>query len=68
MKESSNIAVKPSSAAAQVRVNRVSPACWRVVLDNPPLNLMGPEFVLQFRRRSESSGFISPAMQSGTPR
>jgi enoyl-CoA hydratase/carnithine racemase len=38
-----------SSKAAQVRLNRVSPAYWRVVLDNPPLNLMGPEFVLQFR-------------------
>jgi enoyl-CoA hydratase/carnithine racemase len=49
MKESSNTAVKGSSEAHQVRVNRVSPACWRVVLDNPPLNLMGPEFVLQFR-------------------
>ncbi len=33
----------------QVRLNRASPTHWRVVLDNPPLNLMGPEFVLQFR-------------------
>ncbi len=41
-------AVKESFKAAQVRLNRVSPAYWRVVLDNPPLNLMGPEFVLQF--------------------
>jgi len=38
-----------SSKAAQVRLNRVSPGYWRVILDNPPLNLMGPEFVLQFR-------------------
>jgi enoyl-CoA hydratase/carnithine racemase len=38
-----------SSNTAQVRLNRVSPGYWRVVLDNPPLNLMGPEFVLQFR-------------------
>ncbi len=35
--------------AAQIRVNCNSPACWRVTFDNPPLNLMGPEFVLQFR-------------------
>ena len=38
-----------SSNTAQVRLNRISPAYWRVILDNPPLNLMGPEFVLQFR-------------------
>jgi enoyl-CoA hydratase/carnithine racemase len=35
---------------AQVRLNRVSPALWRVVLDNPPLNLMGPPFVLELRQ------------------
>jgi len=38
-----------SAKAAQIRVNRISPAYWRVTFDNPPLNLMGPEFVLQFR-------------------
>ena len=35
---------------AQVRLNRVSSSQCRVVLDNPPLNLMGPEFVLQIRK------------------
>jgi len=35
---------------AQVLLNRISPAYWRVVMNNPPLNLMGPEFVLQFRK------------------
>jgi len=30
-------------------VNRVSPTYWRVIMNNPPLNLMGPEFLLQFR-------------------
>ena len=34
---------------AQVRLNRQSPGCWRVIFDNPPLNLMGPQFVLEFR-------------------
>jgi enoyl-CoA hydratase/carnithine racemase len=34
---------------AQIRVNRASPAYWRITFDNPPLNLMGPEFVLRFR-------------------
>ena len=34
---------------AQIRISRSSPAYWRVTFDNPPLNLMGPEFVLEFR-------------------
>src|SRR5580765_3809926 len=38
------------SKTAQIRVNRPSSAHWRVIFDNPPLNLMGPEFVLEFRR------------------
>jgi enoyl-CoA hydratase/carnithine racemase len=38
-----------ATEATQVRLNRVTPAHCRVVLDNPPLNLMGPEFVLQIR-------------------
>jgi enoyl-CoA hydratase/carnithine racemase len=33
----------------QIRVSRPSPACWRVTFDNPPLNLMGPQFVQEFR-------------------
>src|SRR5467141_678744 len=32
-----------------VRLNRQSSSCWRVMFDNPPLNLMGPEFVLELR-------------------
>src|SRR5438132_11781017 len=35
--------------AAQVRLNRITDSYFRVVLDNPPLNLMGPEFVWQIR-------------------
>jgi enoyl-CoA hydratase/carnithine racemase len=34
----------------QLHVNRKSPSYWRVIIDNPPLNLMGPEFVLQFQK------------------
>jgi enoyl-CoA hydratase/carnithine racemase len=33
---------------AQIRVARVSPAYWRVTFDNPPLNVMGPQFVREF--------------------
>ena len=35
--------------AAQIRLNRVTTSHCRVVLDNPPLNLMGPALVLQIR-------------------
>jgi enoyl-CoA hydratase/carnithine racemase len=38
-----------ATKTAQLRLNRMSPTFWRVIFDNPPLNLMGPEFVLQFR-------------------
>ena len=41
------MAVSPN--ATQLRLNRVSDAYWRVALDNPPLNLMGPDLILQFR-------------------
>jgi enoyl-CoA hydratase/carnithine racemase len=41
--------MKDTVKNAQVRVKQVSPSYWRVVMNNPPLNLMGPEFVLQFR-------------------
>jgi enoyl-CoA hydratase/carnithine racemase len=33
----------------QVRVVRRSPAYWRVTIDNPPINVMGPEMVKQFQ-------------------
>jgi enoyl-CoA hydratase/carnithine racemase len=35
--------------AQQVTISRVTPSFARVVMDNPPLNLMGPAFVLQMR-------------------
>src|SRR5712671_5327200 len=38
-----------TSKVAQVRLIRQSPAYWRVIFDHPPLNLMGPEFVVQFK-------------------
>jgi enoyl-CoA hydratase/carnithine racemase len=34
----------------QLHVTRKSPSYWRVIIDNPPLNLMGPAFVLQFQK------------------
>jgi enoyl-CoA hydratase/carnithine racemase len=38
-----------TSHPPQIRLARRSPAHCRVVFDHPPLNLMGPEFVGQFR-------------------
>ena len=34
---------------AQIRVTRSSSAYWRVTFDNPPLNVMGPQFVREMR-------------------
>ena len=34
---------------AQISVARRSPAYWRVTIDNPPINVMGPEMVRQFQ-------------------
>lgn len=33
----------------QVRLVRRTPAYWRVSIDNPPINVMGPEMVRQFQ-------------------
>src|ERR1700721_2503077 len=42
--------MNPTAKTEQIHLIRKSPSYWRVVLDNPPLNLMGPEFVLQIRK------------------
>jgi enoyl-CoA hydratase/carnithine racemase len=34
---------------AQIRLNRISKAYWRVTFDNPPLNVMGPQLVREFK-------------------
>jgi enoyl-CoA hydratase/carnithine racemase len=41
--------VDAKTTPAQIRLTRRSPAYWRVTLDNPPLNVMGPETVVQFQ-------------------
>ena len=46
----SNLAqMNAASKPAQIRVTRRSPAYWRVTIDNPPINVMGPEMVKQFQ-------------------
>ena len=41
--------VNASTKPAQIRLTRRSPAYWRVTIDNPPINVMGPEMVRQFQ-------------------
>ncbi|HME40704.1 MAG TPA: enoyl-CoA hydratase/isomerase family protein [Steroidobacteraceae bacterium] len=38
----------PMSKSPQIRLTKASPTYWRVTFDNPPLNLMGPQFVVEF--------------------
>ena len=38
-----------ATKSRQIRVTRRSPAYWRVTIDNPPINVMGPEMVRQFQ-------------------
>jgi enoyl-CoA hydratase/carnithine racemase len=38
----------PTTNAKQILLSKVSPACWQVTFNNPPLNLMGPEFLVEF--------------------
>src|SRR4051794_10821482 len=40
-----NVTTKPT----QIRLVRRSPAYWRVTIDNPPINVMGPEMGQQFQ-------------------
>jgi enoyl-CoA hydratase/carnithine racemase len=50
MKENSMTSVKAAVAKpAQLRITQRSPAYWRVTIDNPPINVMGPEMVLEFK-------------------
>ena len=42
--------VNVSIKSAQIRVTRRSPAYWRVTIDNPPINVMGPEMVKEFQK------------------
>jgi enoyl-CoA hydratase/carnithine racemase len=36
-----------SCETAQIRVARRSPAYWRVTIDNPPIDVMGPEMMVR---------------------
>src|ERR1700723_4079220 len=38
-----------NASTKQIRLTRRSPAYWRVTIDNPPINVMGPEMVRQWQ-------------------
>jgi enoyl-CoA hydratase/carnithine racemase len=38
-----------ASTKPQLRLDRRSPAYWRVTFDNPPINVMGPQMVREFQ-------------------
>ena len=42
--------VSAATKTAQLRLTKRSPAYWRVTIDNPPINVMGPEMVRQFQQ------------------
>ena len=42
--------INAPTGATQIRITRRSPAYWRVTIDNPPINVMGPEMVQHFQR------------------
>jgi enoyl-CoA hydratase/carnithine racemase len=42
-------AMKATTEKSQIRLTRSSAAYWRVTFDNPPLNVMGPQLVHEFK-------------------
>ena len=59
--------MKSTSESPQVRLTRKLPAYCRVVFDNPPLNLMGPErtyFPLDQIANLRQMGFSPEELQS----
>jgi enoyl-CoA hydratase/carnithine racemase len=46
---SATLKTTKATEATQIRLSKPSPRLWRVTFDNPPLNLMGPQFVLEIR-------------------
>ena len=49
MEENPMTSTNASPNRAQIRVVRRSPAYWRITIDNPPINVMGPEMVRRFQ-------------------
>jgi hypothetical protein len=39
-----------STSQAEIRIEKRTPAYWRVTFDNPPFNIFGPETIPQFEK------------------
>jgi enoyl-CoA hydratase/carnithine racemase len=50
---------------AQLRLTRHSPGYWRVTIDNPPINVMGREMVVQFQDVIISQWEVGVGMVAG---
>jgi hypothetical protein len=50
-----SVKAAPSTTSAQVRVAGRSPACWRVTIENPPVNVTGRKWSASSRRSSARS-------------
>jgi enoyl-CoA hydratase/carnithine racemase len=48
-KENPMTTLNTPAKSAQLRLVAWSPAYWRVTIDNPPINVMGPEMVREFQ-------------------
>lgn len=48
-KENATTTGNTTTNPPQIRIARRSAAYWRVTIDNPPINVMGPEMVRQFQ-------------------
>jgi enoyl-CoA hydratase/carnithine racemase len=49
-KETPSTTVNTPAKPAQIHLAQRSPAYWRVTIDNPPINVMGPEMVREFQK------------------
>jgi hypothetical protein len=60
-----------TTKTTQINLTRSSPAHWRITFDNPPLNVMGPQFVCEFRdimapsKRMNTSGVVFDSAVEG---
>jgi enoyl-CoA hydratase/carnithine racemase len=73
MKTTSKEKTTSTAKSPQIQINKASPTYWRVTFDNPPLNLMGPEFIEEFREiitdietDATSGSWCSKALSKGS--
>jgi hypothetical protein len=53
-----------AKTTSQIRLERRTPAYWRVTIDNAPLNVMGPQMVKEFQGVMHALGSLSSTAPS----